>query len=67
MNIWNVNVIVSRVVVRIPDLEKKSLVKIASPVYNCRMVEVHSLFIVLTSFQTLNNSVSSTNFNSDII
>ena len=64
MNIWNVNVIVSRVVVslRIPGLEKKSLVKIANPVYNCRMVEVHSLFIVLTSFQT-----SSTNFNSDII
>ena len=37
--------IVSRVVVslRIPGLEKKSLVKIASPVYNCRMVEVHTM------------------------
>ena len=37
--------IVSRVVVSlgIPGLEKKSLVKIASPVYNCRMVEVHTM------------------------
>ena len=34
---------VSRVAVslRIPGLEKKSIVKITSPVHNCRMVEVY--------------------------
>ena len=36
---------VSRVVVslRVPGLEKKSLVKITSLVYNCRMVEVYAM------------------------
>ena len=36
---------VSRVVVplRIPGLEKKSLVKISSPAYSCRKVEVYTL------------------------
>ena len=36
---------VSRVVVslRVPDLEKKSLVKITSLVRNCRMVEVYTM------------------------
>ena len=35
----------SRVAVslRIPGLKKKSLVKITSPVYNCRMVEVYTM------------------------
>ena len=36
---------VSRVVVslRVPGLEKKSLVKITSLVHNCRMVEVYTM------------------------
>ena len=37
---------VSRVAVslrRIPGLKKKSLVKITSPVHNCRMVEVYTM------------------------
>ena len=44
-NIWDVNVFVSRVAVslRIPGLKKKSLVKITSPVYNCRMVVVYTM------------------------
>ena len=37
--------IVSRVVIslRVPGLEKKSLVKITSLVYDCRMVEVYTM------------------------
>ena len=42
---------VSRVVVslRIPGLEKKSLVKIASPVCNCRMPNANNLAIISIS------------------
>ena len=36
---------VSRVAIslRIPGLKKESLVKITSPVYNCRMVEIYTM------------------------
>ena len=45
VNIWDVNVFVSRVAVslRIPGLKKKSLVKIMSPIHICRMVEVYGM------------------------
>ena len=45
VNIWDVNVFVSRVAVSlgIPGLKKKSRVKITSPVHNCRMVEVYTM------------------------
>ena len=45
VNIWDVNVFVFRVAVSlgIPGLKKKSLVKITSPVHNCRMVEVYTM------------------------
>ena len=45
VNIRDVNVFVSRVVVslRMPGLEKKSLVKTTSLVYNCRMIEVYTM------------------------
>ena len=45
VNIWDVNMFVSRVAIslRIPGLEKKSLMKITSLVYNSRVIEVYIL------------------------
>ena len=45
VNIRDVNMFVSRVAIslRIPGLEKKSLVKITSLVYNSRVIEVYTM------------------------
>ena len=54
---------VSRVVVslRIPSLEKKSLVKITSLVYNCRMVEVYTMDKLVRVLRNIGIVVSNPN------
>ena len=54
---------VSRVAVslRIPGLKKKSLVKITSPVHNCRMVEVSSMDKLVRVLRNFGVAVSNPN------